>query len=163
MLVRRARSDDLETIVDFNARLAEESEGLSLDRGRLRDGVGKLLSDESLGLYLIAEADGAPVGQLGLTYEWSDWRNGLFWWVQSVYVVPERRREGILRGLYDRVLDLAPKHGVCGVRLYVDRRNRAAKVAYNRLGLAPTEYEMLETDFVLERVDVGALGSGVIP
>ncbi len=151
MLVREAREADLGTIVEFNALLAAESEGVELDLLRLRAGVSRLLGDRALGIYLIAEQDGTPVGQIGVTYEWSDWRNGVFWWVQSVYVVPERRRTGVLRALYGRILELGSEHGVCGVRLYVDRHNRVAKAVYERLGLAPAEYEMYENDFVLER------------
>lgn len=151
MHIRRATVTDLETIVDFNARLAEESEGLQLDRDRLRSGVAAVLEDESLGFYFIAEQDGSPIGQLALTFEWSDWRNGMFWWLQSVYVVAERRRSGVLRALYDHVLELARDSGVCGVRLYVEQGNRAAQDAYLRLGFSPAVFHMYETDFVLDR------------
>ncbi len=151
MIIRRAVSADLETIVGFNARLALESEGVQLDLERLRLGVTGMLGDDSRGLYLVAESDGVAVGQLGLTFEWSDWRNGTFWWLQSVYVVPGSRRTGVLKALYARVLELASEHGVCGVRLYVERENHPAKAAYQQLGLAPAVFEMYETDFVLKR------------
>ncbi len=151
MRIRRAQRSDLETIVEFNARLAQQSEGVHLDRARLRSGVENLLRDERRGFYLLAESDGSPLGQLGLTFEWSDWRNGVFWWLQSVYVRPEHRRRGVLRALYARVLELAAGGGVCGVRLYVEKNNRAAQSAYRRLGLAPTVFEMYEDDFVIER------------
>ena len=151
MRIREARKGDLGTIVEFNARLALESENIRLEPTRLREGVARVLGDKTLGRYLVAEDNGVPIGQLGLTYEWSDWRNGIFWWIQSVYVVPGRRREGVLKALHRRVLELAPEHGVCGLRLYVDRHNVAAKAAYRQLGLAPGEYEMYETDFVLDR------------
>ena len=151
MHIRRATVTDLETIVDFNARLAEESEGLQLDRDRLRSGVAAVLEDESLGYYFIAEQGGSPIGQLALTFEWSDWRNGMFWWLQSVYVVAEHRRSGVLRALYEHVLELARERGVCGVRLYVEQANRAAQDAYLRLGFSPAVFHMYENDFVLDR------------
>jgi ribosomal protein S18 acetylase RimI-like enzyme len=110
-----------------------------------------VLRDESRGFYLLAESEGGPVGQLALTYEWSDWRNAVFWWLQSVYVRPEFRRQGVLRSLYDRVLKLGADKGVCGVRLYVERNNVSAQEAYRRLGLARAVFHMYEVDFVLDR------------
>ena len=151
MPIRRAVPADLETVVDFNARLAEESEGLQLDRERLRAGVGAVLGDESRGFYLLAESDGQALGQLALTFEWSDWRNGMFWWLQSVYVRPEFRRQGVLRSLYERVLQLAAENGVCGVRLYVEKGNVSAQEAYRRLGLTRAVFDMYEVDFVIDR------------
>ena len=151
MRIRRAEPADLETVVDFNARLAEESEGLQLDRGRLRAGVGAVLADESRGFYLLAESDGHALGQLALTFEWSDWRNGMFWWLQSVYVRPEFRRQGVLRSLYEHVLHLAAENGVCGVRLYVEKGNVSAQEAYRRLGLTRAVFDMYEVDFVIDR------------
>ncbi len=151
MRIRRAQKIDIGTITEFNALLASETEGVDLDRVRLRSGVENMLGDESRGFYLLAELEGAPVGQLGLTFEWSDWRNGMFWWLQSVYVMPEYRRQGVLRALYARVLELAAESGSCGVRLYVEKDNRAAQSAYAKLGLAPTVFEMYEDDFVIKR------------
>ena len=151
MHVRSATPRDLETVIEFNALLAEESEGVRLDRRRLRSGAEAVLRDESLGLYFIAERDGEPVGQLALTFEWSDWRNGMFWWLQSVYVRPGHRRQGVLRGLYDHVLGIAAERGVCGIRLYVERGNSPAKAAYRRLGLSKAVFDMFEVDFVLDR------------
>jgi ribosomal protein S18 acetylase RimI-like enzyme len=149
--VRRARPGDLETIVDFNARLAEESEGVELDRDRLRSGVANALSDERRAFYLIAERAGDPIGQLMVTYEWSDWRNGVFWWLQSVFVRPEFRRQGVLKTLYGRVLELAGQSNVCGIRLYVERENVPAIAAYESFGITRTVFEMLEHDFVIQR------------
>ncbi len=151
MRIRKARKIDLGTIAEFNALLASETEGVDLDRVRLRSGVENMLRDESRGFYLLAEFEGVAVGQLGLTFEWSDWRNGMFWWLQSVYVKPEFRRQGILRALYARVLELASESGACGVRLYVEKDNRAAQSAYQKLGLASTVFEMYEDDFVIKR------------
>lgn len=149
--IRRADSGDQRTIVDFNARLAEESEGITLDRDRLRSGVANALGDERRAFYLIAESGGVPVGQLMVTYEWSDWRDGEFWWLQSVYVRPQFRRQGVLKALYAEVLQLAVNERACGVRLYVERENSVAKSAYRSLGLTPAVFEMYERDFVIER------------
>lgn len=150
--IRRARLADLETIVDFNERLARETEGVQLDPDRLRAGVTSLLRDDRVGFYLIAERDdGETLGQVGLTFEWSDWRNGVFWWLQSVYVRPEYRGQGVLRALYDRILALSADRSVCGIRLYVERENRAAQAAYRRLGLDPAVFQMYERDFVIDR------------
>lgn len=151
MQIRRAAPSDLDTVAEFNARLASESEGVQLDRDRLRAGVSAVLRDESLGFYLLAEESGRPVGQLALTFEWSDWRNGVFWWLQSVYVLPGFRRRGVLRALYRRVLEMADSRGVCGVRLYVEQHNEGAKAAYRRLGLRKAVFDMYEVDFVLDR------------
>lgn len=150
--IRRARLADLETIVDFNERLARETEGVQLDLDRLRAGVESMLRDDRVGFYLLAEADdGETLGQAGLTFEWSDWRNGVFWWLQSVYIRPEYRGQGVLRALYDRILALSADRSVCGIRLYVERENRAAQAAYRRLGLDPAVFQMYERDFVIDR------------
>jgi GNAT superfamily N-acetyltransferase len=98
----------------------------------------------------VAESAGAVIGQLLITYEWSDWRNGNFWWIQSVYVAPEQRGRGVFKALHAHIERLARKRrDVCGVRLYVDAHNTKAKEVYARLGLKPTHYELWETDFVL--------------
>ena len=151
MKIRSATLSDLETVVEFNARLAQESEGVHLDTDRLRAGAAAVLRDESLGLYFIAVSESGPAGQLALTYEWSDWRNGMFWWLQSVYVRPEFRRQGVLRKLYAHVLELAKDRGVCGIRLYVETENRTAQEAYRQLGMARAVFHMYEVDFVIAR------------
>ena len=151
MKIRPAAQSDLETIVEFNARLAQETEGVDLDMDRLRAGVAAMLHDPSLGLYFIAESGSDPAGQLALTYEWSDWRNGVFWWLQSVYVRPEFRRQGVLRALYGHVLEMAKGRGVCGIRLYVENENRTAQEAYRQLGMARAVFHMYEVDFVIAR------------
>lgn len=149
--IRRAERADLETIIEFNQRLAVESEGVRLDSERLRAGVTAQLNDSSRGFYLVAEADGRVVGQLALTFEWSDWRNSTFWWLQNVYVAPEHRRRGVFKALYARMIELAGQQGVCGVRLYVEHNNHVAQAVYRELGLSPAVYGMYETDFVIER------------
>ena len=151
--VRRATLQDIDVIVEFNSAMALESEGKSLDQRRLRDGVAPLFDEDDgdgRGFYLVAEAEGRVVGQLLVTYEWSDWRNAYFWWIQSVYVAPEWRRRGVYRRLHDYVLDEARRRGdVCGVRLYVDRDNHVAQQVYSNLGMARSRYDMFEIDFIL--------------
>ena len=148
--VRRAGLQDLDVLVAFNSALALESESKTLDQRRLRDGIAPLFDGYDRGFYLVAEADGRVVGQLLVTYEWSDWRNAYFWWIQSVYVASEWRRRGVYRRLHEYVLDEARLRGdVCGVRLYVDRDNYVAQQVYSRLGLGRSHYDMFEIDFVL--------------
>ncbi len=150
--IRHAQLADLETIVEFNARLASETESVELDLDRLRAGVETMLRDDKAGFYLLAETnEGETAGQVGLTFEWSDWRNGVFWWLQSVYIRPEYRRQGVLRALYEHILELSADQRVCGIRLYVERDNRAAQDAYRRLGLDPAVFRMYEKDFVIDR------------
>jgi len=150
--VRRATLDDIEFLVSGNARLAEESENLSLDLERLRTGIGTLLKDPSRGFYLIAETAGVRAGQMMITFEWSDWRNGVFWWIQSVYTVPEFRRRGVFRALYNHAGELAKQQGdVCGLRLYVEERNHRAQETYRRCGMKGTGYRVLEVDYIIER------------
>ena len=106
------------------------------------------MEDSAKGIYFVAESDGALAGQLLITYEWSDWRNGNFWWIQSVYVVEKFRGAGIFRALFEHIQALAKvRKDVCGLRLYVETGNSRAKEAYRRLGMTKTDYEMFENDF----------------
>lgn len=146
--VRPATADDLEAIVAGNLAIAQETESRQLERETVRSGVGHLLTDPSQGVYYLAELDGRVVGQLLITYEWSDWRDGMFWWIQSVYVAPAARRHGVYRALHTWIERKARQTaGVCGLRLYVDRHNTRARQVYARLGLQPTEYRLYETDW----------------
>ena len=150
--VRRQNWDDRDTVVAMNAAMALETEGVQLDRQRLEAGVQAVLDDPSKGFYLLAERDGRTVGQLMITKEWSDWRNGTFWWIQSVYVLPEHRRTGVYRALYDWVLSRAESlDGVCGVRLYVHHDNAIATTTYTALGMEQSAYHLFEVDFVVSR------------
>ena len=129
-----------------------EREGVQLDPARVREGVEAALRDPAKGFYTVAEADGDAIGQMMVTFEWSDWRNGTFWWLQSVYVLPEFRKRGVYRRLYEQVLQEAKaRNDICGVRLYVSKENRTAQQVYERLGMNPALYAMYELDFVLER------------
>jgi ribosomal protein S18 acetylase RimI-like enzyme len=143
--IRPATVDDLEIVCDYNARLAWESEGKRLDESLLRPGVRSLLSDSGKGRYFVAESEGQVVGQLALTYEWSDWRNGWFWWIQSVYVHPDHRRRGIFTQLCRYLEERAiAERDVIGIRLYVEAENDAAHATYERLGLKKTTYGVRE-------------------
>ncbi len=146
--VRPATADDLEAIVAGNLAMAEETEGRQLELETVRSGVRRLLADPSQGVYYLAELDGRVIGQLLITYEWSDWRDGMFWWIQSVYVAPAARRQGVYRTLHTWIERRARETpGVCGLRLYVDRQNTRARQVYARLGLQLTEYQLYETDW----------------
>ncbi|MBL8295294.1 MAG: GNAT family N-acetyltransferase [Bryobacterales bacterium] len=156
-MIRRACLADAETLASFNERMAWETEHLTLDAERIRLGVRAALEDESKGFYLVAERGGQVVGQLMVTYEWSDWRNGAFWWIQSVYVYPDYRGQGIYSGLYRHLERLARQTPeVCGLRLYVEQDNNRACEVYQRLGMTITAYRLLEVDFVIQRPDPAA-------
>jgi GNAT superfamily N-acetyltransferase len=143
--VRRARAEDAATLIDFQHRMARETEEIELDPGTLSRGVAGVFAEPSRGTYWIAEEATIVVGALLVTHEWSDWRNGTVWWIQSVYVTPERRGQGVFRRLYEHLraaVEASPD--VKGLRLYVDRRNRAAQRAYERLGMTKEHYELFE-------------------
>ena len=143
--VRPARPDDAPFIIDSNCRMAMETESLALDRGTVDFGVRAVLEDASKGLYFIAELDGSPVGQLMITYEWSDWRNGNIWWIQSVYVIPGCRRQGAFTALYRHVEAMSHQSGATGLRLYVEENNAAAQETYRRLGMRMAHYRVMTT------------------
>ena len=146
--IRPACLDDLEALVSFNASMALETEGKTLDMELLRQGTRAVFDSSQKGFYLVAEVDGSLVGSLLVTYEWSDWRNGGFWWIQSVYVRPEWRRMGVYSAMHRWILDTArSRPDVCGVRLYVDRNNHAARKTYRSLGMSESHYDMFEEDF----------------
>jgi GNAT superfamily N-acetyltransferase len=148
--IRLATVADTPVIVRFNTRMADETEHITLDQERLKAGVDALLRDPSKGVYYLAEQNNAVVGQMMITYEWSDWRNGTFWWIQSVYVESSARGSGVFRALFDYIHSLATSQtDVCGLRLYVERSNDRAKRTYDRHGMHPSHYEMFEMDFVL--------------
>lgn len=143
--IRDAVSADAPAIVDFQIRMARETEEVELDRDVCTSGVAAVFSDPSLGRYFVAESDGVVVGSLMTTYEWSDWRNGTVWWIQSVFVVPELRGQGIYRRLYEHVQQLVnTRETVMGIRLYVDLRNGIAQEVYSRLGMNGDHYRLFE-------------------
>jgi len=150
--IRLATEDDLESLVRFNTALAWETEHRRLDLQRLTPGVQAVLNNPHRGFYVVAEAmtKARVVGQLLITFEWSDWRNGVMWWIQSAYVQKDYRRQGVFRLLYNHVLNQAQTEGtVAGVRLYVEQDNLIAQQTYESLGLAQAPYRVYERDFVL--------------
>jgi len=143
--IRPATPEDRDALVGFARAMARETEDRELDLDTLRAGVTALLADPARGRTFVVESAGEPVATLMLTYEWSDWRNGFFWWIQSVYVAPQHRRRGLYRRLHEHVRRLAAETpGVCGLRLYVERDNRAAQTTYLAMGMAETHYRLFE-------------------
>lgn len=173
LTIRDARPDDAPTIVEFNRRLAWETEHKRLDASILTQGVAVALAQPRYARYFMAEDASAAergsetaetdvlaiphsefripnshLGQLMITYEWSDWRNGMFWWIQSVYVRADARRRGVFRALYQHAAELArATPGVCGLRLYVEHENAAAIATYTRLGMVPSGHKLYELDW----------------
>jgi len=145
--VRPAEPRDLEVLVAGNAALAEESEGIRLDADTLREGISALLESRVAGRYWVAELEGRVVGQLLVTFEWSDWRNRMVWWIQSVYVVPDARKRGVLRSLYETARREAREAGAGGLRLYVDTTNTSAQAVYAALGMTGDHYRVFEDMF----------------
>jgi len=149
--IRPANISDAPFIADCNIRMALETEQRQLEPETVAAGVMSALKDSSKGIYFIAQADGKPVGQMFITYEWSDWRNGNFWWIQSVYIIETFRGQGVFRTLFEHVNALASARAdACGLRLYVEAGNTHAKQVYSRLGMRKTDYELFETDFVFK-------------
>jgi len=145
--IRRATPSDLDTLAAFNAAMAQETEDKTLDEATLRSGIRALLGDEQKGRYWVAERESRVAGALMCTTEWSDWRNGAFWWIQSVYVRPAMRRQGVFTALYEYVRTAAQEApDACGLRLYVERENATAQSTYEALGMARTAYQMYETE-----------------
>jgi len=153
--IRRATPADVETISAFNAALARETEGRRLDGPLLRAGVESLLQDAIKGWYAVAVSQSLDadqpriIGQILVTFEWSDWRNGYFWWLQSLYVEQDYRQQGVFRQLYNYVYEQAQANPekVCGFRLYVERENHQAHHAYAHIGFQETAYQMHEIEF----------------
>lgn len=143
--IRIALQKDINSLVDFNQNMALETEQKQLDTTVLTRGVGALVSDPNKGFYLVAEHNERVVGSLMVTTEWSDWRNAVFWWIQSVYIVPQYRRKGIYAQLYAKVKELAKQQGnICGFRLYVEKDNSIAQSTYETLGMHESHYLMYE-------------------
>ena len=145
MIIRKAEIKDLDRIVEFNYNLAFETEDKALDKNILNKGVKALLEDKSKGVYHVCEVNGEVVGQIMYTYEWSDWRNGLFIWVQSVYVDKEYRGQGVFKRLYNHIKEMCDRdENICGIRLYVEFENQSAQKTYEYLGMERCNYYMYE-------------------
>ena len=145
--IRPARAEDADLLARWAQAMALETENKILPDADVRPGIARGIADPTLARYFVAERDGVPAGTLMFTFEWSDWRNGLWWWIQSVYVPPEFRRQGIYRALYAYVRALAQADaGVCGIRLYVEKDNRSARSTYEALGMQDAHYRIYEQD-----------------
>lgn len=144
--IRNATPDDWPTIVEYNIRLAAESEGKNLEPARIEAGVKAVLADDRKGRYFVAVSNGEIIGQMMHTWEWSDWRNGNIWWLQSVYVRPESRRHGVFKAIYQHLMRLAESDtNVVGLRLYVENDNERAKQTYEQLGMHNAHYIVMAT------------------
>jgi ribosomal protein S18 acetylase RimI-like enzyme len=143
--IRRGEARDAAAISRFNQAMALETEGKALIPEVIGAGVARLIANPALGFYLVATVREQIVGSLMITTEWSDWRNGIFWWVQSVYVLPGMRRRGVYRRMYEEARALAEAEpGICGFRLYVERDNEGACATYHSLGMQETAYRVYE-------------------
>lgn len=148
-IIREANELDIPVIGGFNYNLAKETEHIELNQDVLYKGVSAIVKDQSKGKYFVCESKGRLVGQLMITKEWSDWRNGEFWWIQSVYVDREFRRKGVFKELYRYVEETAAQdERICGIRLYVEKENTAAQNTYKALGMWETYYRLYETSKV---------------
>ncbi len=148
MRIRTAQVSDAAAIAGFQLAMARETENRALNAATVKAGVEHCLRDARLGTYYVAELDGVVVGCMLITFEWSDWRNGLFWWIQSVYVVPAHRGQGVYAVLHRWVEELARSTpGVCGLRLYVDLENQHAQRVYASLGMSRCNYALYEADW----------------
>ena len=144
-IIRSASPDDISDIAHFNIAMAQETEERQLDPETIQSGVSGVIQNHAHGFYLIAERDQVAIGSLLITFEWSDWRNGTLWWIQSVYVKPEHRRTGVFKALYDTVIARAQAaKSVRGIRLYVEQENLDAQSVYQKLSMQKTPYQMFE-------------------
>ncbi len=145
--VRKATIKDIQSIARFNQAMSLETESKSLSSDLIIQGVTYLMEHPDAGFYLVAETQGQLSGCLGITYEWSDWRNGLFWWIQSVFVEPDFRRQSVFTSMYELVTDLAKQDNACGLRLYVEKENTQAQATYKKLDMIETHYRLMEIEF----------------
>lgn len=156
LLIEPARREHVPTLVEFACAMALETEGKRLDPGVVEAGIHAVLEQPARGRYLVAGRAGALLGALLLTHEWSDWRNADWWWIQSVYVLPDARRSGVFRALYQHVLaEAESSEGVCGLRLYVEQDNARAQHTYSALGLRDAQYRVMEQAFAWADARIG--------
>jgi GNAT superfamily N-acetyltransferase len=142
--IRKATPEDSEVIIDFQQKMAWETEHMTLVAEIIDKGVKAVFNDNSRGQYWVAEEKDNIVASLLITYEWSDWRNCNIWWFQSVYVLPEFRRKGIFRSMYLHIKDEAGKESIAGLRLYVETNNSVAQNTYEAIGMKSLHYKMFE-------------------
>lgn len=147
--IRNAEPADHALIVEFNSRLATETEGKQLNPDLIGPGVAAVLADSSKGRYWIATIEGAAAGQIMVTYEWSDWRNGMLWWIQSVYIPAKFRRQGVFSALYQHVESMVKEdQNACGLRLYVENNNTRAQETYRNLAMTEPGYIVMESIYL---------------
>lgn len=144
MEIRKAIREDASTIIGFQQNMAMETEGMKLDDSIIGPGVRSVFDDPSKGIYFVAEENSNVIASLMMTYEWSDWRNSNIWWFQSVYVLPEYRRMGVFRKMYEYIKSLAQEQGIPGLRLYVEKDNLNAQKTYESLGMDGEHYRFYE-------------------
>ena len=142
--IRKATPEDASVIIDFQLKMAWETEQMMLVAETITKGVNAVFTDCSHGQYWVAQEEGIVVASLLITHEWSDWRNRIVWWFQSVYVLPEYRRTGIFRSMYEHIKNEADKEGIAGLRLYVETNNLSAQNTYEALGMKSLHYKMFE-------------------
>jgi ribosomal protein S18 acetylase RimI-like enzyme len=142
--IRKAIPEDSAVIIDFQQKMAWETERMTLIPEIIKKGVNAVFVDSSRGMYWVAENEGNVVASLLITFEWSDWRDSNVWWFQSVYVLPEFRRKGIFRSMYHHIKEEAEKEGIPGLRLYVETNNTTAQNTYEALGMKSLHYKMYE-------------------
>ena len=147
VIIRAGRIDDAAVLANFNIRLAWETERLALEPAVITAGVTAALEDATRASYFVAEIANLVVGQLMITHEWSDWRNGDIWWIQSVFVEPDFRRRGVFQALYEHARQQSKRAGAVGLRLYVERHNVSAGATYQRLGMRDAGYNVMEEMF----------------
>lgn len=148
IIIRRATTDETDIIAEFNQEMAMETENKILPTQIISKGVKNLFARPQSGFYLVCEFQKKIIGSCMITFEWSDWRNGYFWWIQSLYIKPDFRRKGIFRRMYFFIKKQARQaKDVCGIRLYVDKNNTIAKRTYCNLGMSETDYRLYEEEF----------------
>ncbi|MFP4016285.1 MAG: GNAT family N-acetyltransferase [Halanaerobiales bacterium] len=146
-MIRKADERDIEVIAEYNCMMALETENLKLNKKTVISGVKHAVNDPEKASYYLYEVDGEVVGQLMITKEWSDWRDGYFLWIQSVYVLEEYRRQGIFKALYNHIEDIVNENSdLCGIRLYVERNNKRARQTYAIMGMEETHYLLYEME-----------------
>ena len=142
--IRQATLKDAPIIIDFQQKMAWETENMHLPPETVTKGVNGVFEEPSRGEYFVAESDGKVVASLLITHEWSDWRNSDVWWFQSVYVIPEYRRQGIFRKMYIHIRSLVEEQGIAGLRLYVETKNKRAQKTYEAMGMSSEHYVFYE-------------------
>lgn len=148
-VIVRGEASDIDSIVQFQTDMAMESEGCVLDKEKVTKGVTAAMLDDSKGIYWVAKIEGRTIGSLMITREWSDWNNEWYWWIQSVYVVPEFRKQGVYKAMYLKVKDAAKENNVSQIRLYADKTNHSAQKVYQNLGMHESHYLMYEENLKL--------------